>query len=711
MQFKQLAEMFLHPEKPVNVEPTAYARCYFDRPSAPAQETEEESEEEAKVLQDVEDLKSAAYQYLHPEAPVRTTDPFACGRNYFTRPSAPEQETLEEQEEQVYVLEDAAKLEEWAVDFLHPEMPVGTTDPLACYTNFFDRPSAPITTDAEEEEVARLMEDAKQLKHMAVDYLHPEEPVLTTDPLACCTNVFDRPSAPEPTNADEEEEAERILAEAKELKHTAVDYLHPELHIVTTDPLACYTNFFDRPSAPEPTNADEEEEAERILAEARELKHVAVDYLHPESHVVTTDPLACYTNFFDRPSAPKPTNADEEQEAERILAEARELKHVAVDYLHPEEHVVTTDTLACYTNFFDRPSAPEPTNADEEEEAERILTEARELKHFAVDYLHPEEHVVTIDPLACYTNFFDRPSAPEPTNADEEEEAERILTEARELKHFAVDYLHPEEHVVTTDPLACYTNFFDRPSAPEPTNADEEEEAERILTEVKELKHFAVDYLHPEEHVVATDPLACFTNFFDRPSAPEPINADEEEEFERISVEVKQLKKLAVDYLHPELPVVATDPTACGRNFFLRFSAPEVESSEEIEERDSIFSDAAELKKAAMDYMHPELPVVTSDAKACARCFFDRSSAPWAKDMIYSMGHDDTKLALEYDYHKHFEMDEDIFHDMRSTLVLPSKNNANENYHDDEKDFKPHDENGKLEGRLSCSPSSVMDCY
>jgi len=122
--------------------------------------------------------------------------------------------------------------------------------------------------------------------------------------------------------------------------------------------------------------------------------------------------------------------------------------------------------------------------------------------------------------------------------------------------------------------MSWYTNYFDRPSAPEPTNADEEFLAKPILEEAKELKHFADDNLHPEVHVVMTDPLACFTNYFDRPLAPSPTNADEVEEFERILEEAKQLKRLAVNYLHPELRIVTTDPTACGRNFFDCPSAP-----------------------------------------------------------------------------------------------------------------------------------------
>jgi uncharacterized protein YqiB (DUF1249 family) len=88
------------------------------------------------------------------------------------------------------------------------------------------------------------------------------------------------------------------------------------------------------------------------------------------------------------------------------------------------------------------------------------------------------------------------------------------------------------------------------------------------------------------------------------------------------------LKQLAVDYAHPELPVVTSDPTATARCYFDRASAPEQEDMEEIEYRRQVLEDAAALKQLAVDYAHPELPVVTSDPTATARCYFDRASAP-----------------------------------------------------------------------------------
>merc|ERR1712038_1453877 len=85
---------------------------------------------------------------------------------------------------------------------------------------------------------------------------------------------------------------------------------------------------------------------------------------------------------------------------------------------------------------------------------------------------------------------------------------------------------------------------------------------------------------------------------------------------------------LAVDYMHPEIGVVASGPTAAARCYFDRASAPEQESVEDAEERAMALADAAALKKLAVDYMHPEIGVVASDPTTRARCYFDRPSAP-----------------------------------------------------------------------------------
>eukprot|EP01083_Nonionella_stella_P086121 239040_1 len=122
--------------------------------------------------------------------------------------------------------------------------------------------------------------------------------------------------------------------------------------------------------------------------------------------------------------------------------------------------------------------------------------------------------------------------------------------------------------------------------------------------------------------------MATARCYFDRASAPEQETFEEAEERAMALADAAALKKLAVDYMHPELGVVASDALATARCYFDRASAPEQETFEEAEERAMALADAAALKKLAVDYMHPELGVVASDALATARCYFDRPSSP-----------------------------------------------------------------------------------
>jgi hypothetical protein len=72
---------------------------------------------------------------------VFTSDPFACGRNYFSRPLAPEQESLEEVEERARIFEEIGQSKKLAIDYLQPERRVKSTTWNA--RNYFDRASAP----------------------------------------------------------------------------------------------------------------------------------------------------------------------------------------------------------------------------------------------------------------------------------------------------------------------------------------------------------------------------------------------------------------------------------------------------------------------------------------------------------------------------------------------------------------------------------------
>merc|ERR1712226_1258157 len=180
-------------------------RNYFTRASADEfegeeeaaeQDTLEESEERAAILEEAAMLKQYAEFYLHPEKPVETTDAYACGRNYFTRASADGVEGEEEAAEREQILQECAELKKYAGFHLHPEQPVvsqGSTLAGRCY---FDRASAPEQDTLEEsEERAAILEEAAMLKQYAEFYLHPEKPVETTDAFACGRNYFTRFSA------------------------------------------------------------------------------------------------------------------------------------------------------------------------------------------------------------------------------------------------------------------------------------------------------------------------------------------------------------------------------------------------------------------------------------------------------------------------------------------------------------------------------------
>jgi hypothetical protein len=224
-QLKQLAVAFLHPELPVEVDSTATARCYFDRASAPEQESLEEADYRQMVLADAAALKQAAIDYMYPELGVVTTDPSATARCYFDRASAPEQESLEEAEERRMVLADAAALKKLAIDYMHPELGVVTTDPSATARCYFDRASAPEQESLEEADYRQMvLADAAALKKLAVDYMHPELGVVTTDPSATARCYFDRASAPEQESVEYSEERRFVLVDAAALKKLAVDY-------------------------------------------------------------------------------------------------------------------------------------------------------------------------------------------------------------------------------------------------------------------------------------------------------------------------------------------------------------------------------------------------------------------------------------------------------------------------------------------------------
>eukprot|EP00978_Attheya_sp_CCMP212_P029379 scaffold104189_cov53-Attheya_sp.AAC.1 len=630
----QLARAVLHPEDPVQVAPWATGRCYFDRPSAPPRESVEEAEERMLILADAMALQQAAHDYLHPEMGVTSNDPTSFGRNYFNRASAPEQESVEEAEERVQILADAAALKKLAIDYAHPELGVTTNDPTSFGRNYYCRASAPEQEDSEEaEERAQILADALAFKKLAVDYAHPELGVTSSDPTSFGRNYFRRPSAPEEESVEEAEERAQIIADAAALKKLAIDFAHPEIGVTTSDPTSFGRNYFRRPSAPE---QEDSEERAQILADALAFKKLAVDYAHPEIGVTGSDPTSFGRNYYSRPSAPEQESMEEAEERAEILVDVLAFKKLAVNYAHPEIGVTTSDPTSFGRNYFNRASAPEQESVEEAEERAQILDDALALKKLAIDYAHPEIGVTTSDPTSFGRNYFNRASAPEQEDSEEAEERAQIIADALVFKKLAVDYAHPEIGVTTSDPTSFGRNYFNRASAPEQESVEEAEELAQILDDALALKKLAIDYAHPEIGVTTSDPTSFGRNYCSRPSAPEQEDSEEAEQRAQILADALVFKKLAVDYAHPKIGVTSSDPTSFGRNYFNRPSAPEQESMEDAEERAQILDDALALKKLAIHYAHPEIGVTTSDPTAFGRNYFSRPSAPEMEDFEYA---------------------------------------------------------------------------
>jgi hypothetical protein len=390
VKLKQAAVDYLHPERPVVSDAFVSGRNYYSRYSADYWESPEESKEHDQILSDVLLLKQSAKDFLHPELPVTTSDPCLFGRNYFLRPSAV-QEFAEAAEERDQILADAFALKKFAIDYMHPEIPISTTDPTLFGRNYFLRASSPPQESIEEtEERMQIISDAAALKKYAQDYMHPETPVRTSDYTALGRCYFSRPSG---TPYETEEEADvraQVLADAKAFKKLAVDFMHPELG-VTTDPAACGRSFFSRYSAPEYESLEDAEARAQVMEDMKAFKQLAVDFLHPESPVRSH--VAATRGYFSRFSARAQESPEESEERFRILAEAAALKQAAIHFYHPEVPVSTTDPSATGRNYFDRPSSSAhdrmihtfPAHLDEDETDHHSDHHSEHLDHFGLD--------------------------------------------------------------------------------------------------------------------------------------------------------------------------------------------------------------------------------------------------------------------------------------------------------------------------------------
>merc|ERR1739838_973437 len=157
------------------------------------------------------------------------------------------------------------------------------------------------------------------------------------------------------------------------------------------------------------------------------------------------------------------------------------------------------------------------------------------------------------------------------------------------------------------NPSVFGRNYFSRSSAPEQEDDEDAEECAASLADAISLKKLAVDYAHPEMPV-KIDSSVFGRNYFSRSSATEQEDDEDAEEYAVALADAIALKKLAVDYPHPEDPV-KIDSSVFGRNYFSRSSALEQGDDEDAEEYAVALADAIALKKLAVDYAHPEMPV------------------------------------------------------------------------------------------------------
>lgn len=585
-------------------------------------------------------------------------------RCYFDRASAPKVENGEEVIERDSILADAAFLKQHAVNFMHPEKSVVTSDASVYGRNYYSRYSAP-QFESQEDAMERdqILDDANALNRNAKYFLNPEVPMVKSGVTA--RNYFSRASAPEYDDLDDVVERTRIQQDCLRLKQAAIDYLHPEHPVITTDATTYGRNYFNRISAPEQESLDDACERASIFRDIKILHESAVHYLHPERPIETSDGAVYGRNYFHRHEAPMQEEFKDLKIGQQILEDANAFHQLAIEYRHPELPVIIYAT-ATGRNYFSRASGPEYESLQDDGTRLQVMEDLKVFKSLAVDYLHPELPVV-IYSTSTGRNYFSRPDV---VTFDDDDERQRIIADAKALKQTAINFLHPELPVRTSDGTACGRNYFSRFSSPEYENQEEIMERKLVENDVKLLHQSAIDFLHPE--VPVSTSIGCERNFFSRYAATEYVTVDDAREREVIMAESRALKTLAEQYMHPELPVYTSDCTACGRNYFTRVSAPVFDIVDDSEEREIILAEARALKKLAVDYMHPELPV--NGAIACARNYFDRPSSTMHDQMIHSIpAHEDDEYSDHHHEHiDHFGMlDEEmeLYNDLRAELA------------------------------------------
>lgn len=617
-QLKSLALGYLQPEKPaVCTEPTVFGRNYFHRASAITEYDDDDNflttidrvrdgfvdrdmeEERERIFADSTKLKEVAEWYLTPNKPV-AMDGLASARSYYSRPSAPRYYDDEEvdDDERNSVLADAAELKKVADWYLNREKPIASDASIILRgRNYFSRPSAPRYDDEfdDEEERDRILEESADLKKFADFHLHPEKPIVV-DPTSLGRNYFDRLVS---VDDGSDIERETVLREATELKMYADWHLNRHKKIQNVDPTSFGRNYFSVTQEDHDSN-----EREQILAEAAELKKVAGWFANPDQKV-QVDAFACGRNYFTSASNHN-EKIDADDEREKVLADVHGLKKYADYNLYPEKPVLSEDPTVFGRNYFN--SSPDEAE-DDNDERERILADVAQLKKYADYHLHPEKPVASEDPTIFGKNYFS-------SSVFEDNLREQVLDDVSQLKKYADYHLHPEKSVITEDPTLFGRNYFSSSTSDDDDNA----EREQVLDEVTQLKKVAGWFNNPKQKI-EVDPAVFGRNYFSS-SVSKDDDVDDGER-ESILKEAAELKKVAEWYHKPSKPVVTTDPTVFGRNFFSSGTPQEDE-----DERKQILEEAAELKKIADWHMNREKKIEVHP-ECCARNFF---SAPTAED-------------------------------------------------------------------------------
>jgi hypothetical protein len=145
--------------------------------------------------------------------------------------------------------------------------------------------------------------------------------------------------------------------------------------------------------------------------------------------------------------------------------------------------------------------------------------------------------------------------------------------------------------------------------------------------------------VRPEVGVSVTDGTVFGRNYFNRYAAPETEEDEFADEHAEILADALALKKAAADYMHPEVGVTSIDGAYFGRNCCNRYSAPKVEDVEEANGRARIWTDALAIKKSAVNYMRPEVGVSVTDATVFGYNSFTRCTKKASPEQDFAGRH------------------------------------------------------------------------